>query len=131
MEFGARVNKCWMPIHSLAAALGERCHEMLFWYGFTGCDTVSAFSGKDKLTAWAAWQVFDEATPMFTRYSTPCHSPDPHEDSVQVFDGFTCLLYYRASTVEDDNNCRRKFFKSRGRSVDEFPATRDALAQHI
>ena len=39
VEFGARINKRWVPIHSLAAALGERCGGLLFCYAFTGYDT--------------------------------------------------------------------------------------------
>ena len=68
-----------MSIHSLAAALGERCGELLFWYAFTGCDTVAAFGGKGKLTAWPTWQVFHEATPVFARYSKSCHCFDPYK----------------------------------------------------
>ena len=131
VELGAGINKCWIPIHSLAAALEERCGGLLFWYASTGCDTVSAFGGKGKFTAWAAWQVFDEATPVFARYSKPCHSFDPQKDSVQVIERFTCLLYDRASTVEDINDCRQKLFTNRGRSVDDIPPTRDVLIQHI
>ena len=93
--------------------------------------TVSVFGRKNKLTAWATWQVFDEATPVFARYSKTYHSFDPHEDSVWVIERFTCLLYDRASTVEDVNNCWQKFFTNRGQSVDDIPPTRDALVQHI
>ena len=121
----------WIPIHSLAAALWEKCGELLFWYAFAGCDIVSAFGRKNRLTAWATWQVFDEATPVFARYSKPCHSFDPHEDSVQVIEMFTCLLYGRASTVEYVNDCPRKIFTHRGQSVNNIPLTRYALVQHI
>ena len=131
VEFGAGINKRWIPIHSLAAALGERCGGIFSWYTFIGCDTVSAFGGKVKLTAWATWQVFVEATSMLAIYSKPCHSFDPHEDSVRVIRRFTCLLYDRASTVENVNGCRRNYFTNRGRSVDDIPPTRDALVQHI
>jgi len=34
---------------------------------FTGCDTVSMFSGKGKKSAWNAWQSFPEVTKAFVR----------------------------------------------------------------
>ena len=87
VELGAGINKRWIPIHSLAATLEERCGRyggLLFWYAFTDCDTVSvsAFGGKGNLTAWTTWQVFHKATPVFARYSKLCYYFDPHEDSV-------------------------------------------------
>ena len=97
---------------------------------FTGCDTVSAFGGKDKLKAWATWQVFDEVTVVFVRYSKPCHSFSPHKDSVQVIERFTCLVYDRTSTVEDVNDCQQKLYINYVQSVDDIPPTRDALIQH-
>ena len=129
VEFCAVIDKRWIRTHSLAIVFGKRCGRLLFWYAFTGCDTVSAFGGK--LTAWATWQVFDKATPLFPRYSKPCHGFDPHKDNVRVIERFTCLLYDRVSTVEDVNDCRRKLFTNRGQSVDGIPPTRDALVQHI
>ena len=98
---------------------------------FTGCDTVSTFGGKGKLKAWATWQVFDEATLVFARYSKPCHSFNPHKDSVHIIERFTCLVYDRTSTVEDVNDCQKKLYTNYGRSVDDIPPTRDALVQHI
>ena len=37
MEFGAGINKRWIPIHSSAALLGERCGGLLFWYAYCFC----------------------------------------------------------------------------------------------
>ena len=98
---------------------------------FTGCDTVSTFGGKDKLKAWATWQVFDEATLVFARYSKLCHSFNPHKDSVHIIERFTCLVYDRTSTAEDVNDCQKKLYTNYGRGVDDIPPTRDALVQHI
>ena len=131
MEIGAGINQRWIPIHRLAAALEERCGGLFFWYAFTGCDNVSDFGEKGKLKPWATWQVLDEGTPVFARYSKPCHSFNPYKDSVQVIERFTCLRYDGASAVEDANNCPRKLFTNRGRSVDDIPLTSIALVQHI
>ena len=83
------------------------------------------------MTTWATFQVFDEGTPVFARYSKPCDSFDSREDNLGVIERFICLLYDRASTVEDVNDCQRKVLTYRGRSVDDIPPTRDGLVQHI
>ena len=31
----------------------------------TGCDTVSAFKGKGKRSAWQAWQAYEDITDTF------------------------------------------------------------------
>jgi uncharacterized ParB-like nuclease family protein len=48
----------WIPIHDIVRSLGPRSKALPFFHAFTGCDTVSAFVGKGKKTAWQAW-AFD------------------------------------------------------------------------
>ena len=51
-EYSVAQHKRWLPIHEYAKCLGEEIYRALpFWYGITGCDTVSAFSGRGKKTA--------------------------------------------------------------------------------
>ena len=52
IEFGVGINKRWIPIHDLTSVLGIKSAGLLFWYALTGCDAVSAFGGKGKLSAW-------------------------------------------------------------------------------
>ena len=55
VEFGLGKDRKWLPIHIYAKALGEEiCMALPFWYAFTGCDTVSQFSGREKKIAWKA-----------------------------------------------------------------------------
>ena len=69
IEFGSGKIFRWLPIHTIAEQLGEEtCRALPFWYAFTGCDTVSAFAGKGKKTAWETWNSFPEATSCFMRY---------------------------------------------------------------
>ena len=47
-EFGSDKNCRWLPIHTIAEQLGEEtCRALPSWHAFTGCDTVSAFAGKE------------------------------------------------------------------------------------
>ena len=43
----------------------ERSSGILFFHAFTGCDTVSAFRGKGKRSAWQTWDVCSEASDVF------------------------------------------------------------------
>ena len=52
IEYGAGRKRRWLPIHIYAKYLGkEKCMALLFWYAFTGCDTVSSFNSCGKKTA--------------------------------------------------------------------------------
>ena len=49
MEFGAGKKKRWLSIHCFAQHLvKQKCLALLYWYAFTGCDTVSCFNGRGK-----------------------------------------------------------------------------------
>ena len=49
VEFGAGKKKRLLQIHVYAQHLGKlKCPALLFWYPFTGCDTVSSFNGGRK-----------------------------------------------------------------------------------
>ena len=37
-------------------------------HAFTGCDTVSAFCGRGKKTAWNTWKVYPEVTTEFEEF---------------------------------------------------------------
>ena len=59
----------FLPIHEYAKILGEEvCRGLPLWFAFTGCDTVSTFSGRGKKTAWNAWKSFRDVTQAFVRY---------------------------------------------------------------
>ena len=53
VEFGQGQSIRWLPIHDdMVVNLGpEKSSGMPFSHAFTGCDVVSAFSGKGKKTA--------------------------------------------------------------------------------
>ena len=70
VEFGQGQSVRWLPIHDMVVNLSpEKSSGMLFFHAFTGCDVVSAFRGKGKKTAWQAWDVFPEVSPVFTKLS--------------------------------------------------------------
>ena len=53
------------------------------------------------------------------------------DDEMRVLERFVILLYDRASTCSDINECRRILFTKKGRTVEAIPPTKDALKLHI
>ena len=41
------------------------CDALPLFHALTGCDTVSAFAGRGKKTAWQTWKAFPEVTDAF------------------------------------------------------------------
>ena len=49
IEFGTGEDKKWLPVHAHTKKIGPQISRAFgFWQGFTGCDTVSYFSGRGK-----------------------------------------------------------------------------------
>ena len=131
IEFGNGKNKRWLPIHQYVSALGaEYCIGILFWYGFTGCDTVSYFSGRPKPTARNMWKSFPAITATFDKLSNiETHSIS--DNDLTQLERYTILLYDRSSLLGDINICRKQLFTKKGRTIENVHPTRDALIQHI
>ena len=57
----------YMPIHEVVRKLDpSMCKlNLASFHAFTGCDTVSAFGGKGKKTAWNAYSIFPDVTKAF------------------------------------------------------------------
>ena len=131
IEFGVGINRKWIPIHNLTSVLGIKGAGLLFWYDFTGCDAVSAFGGKGKLSAWTTWRVFDDITPVFEKYSHHSQRTQVKYVDIRILERSTSSLYRRTTTFESVKECRRRLFSKQGRQVDTIPPTKDALLQHI
>ena len=131
IEFGVGINRKWIPIHNLTSVLGIKGAGLLFWYDFTGCDAVSTFGGKGKLSAWTTWRVFDDIAPVFEKYSHHSQRARVKYVDIRILERSTCSLYRRTTTFESANECRRRLFSKQGRQVDTIPPTKDALLQHI
>ena len=99
------------------------------FHALTGCDTVSAFNGRGKLTAWSVWESFPELTDALSEVS--------HENTViteacmNSIERFVILLYDRTSAGNDINIVRKKLFAKKGRPPESIPPTQHALVQHV
>ncbi|XP_068756859.1 uncharacterized protein [Montipora capricornis] len=121
-----------LSVNTICEYLGkEKCRALPFFHAFTGCDTMSAFLGKGKKSAWEAWKAYPEATEAFRFVND---SPFiPLEINTPVFDvlqRFVVILYDRTSLATDVNTARRELFTKKNRALENIPPTEDALLNH-
>ena len=64
------------------------------FHAFTGCDTVSAFAGRGKKTAWEAWNVYCDVTEAFEQLM---QMSEVSESSMGLLERFVVLMYNRTS----------------------------------
>ena len=70
ISFGQGANHRWIPVQDVCRVIGlKKSKGIPFFHAFTGCDVVSAFRGKGKKAAWQTWNVYPEASPVFTKLS--------------------------------------------------------------
>ena len=119
----------YLPAHEIARALGpEKCIALPFLHAFSGCDTVSSFSGRGKRTVWDIWKIFGDVTPAFC---TLASTPSSVDDQLKILERFVVLLYDRTSTEEKVNEARKQLFSQKGRPMDGLPPTQAALVEHV
>jgi len=129
IAFGTGTNFRYIPVHSIAAALGtDKSLALPMFHAFSGCDTVSSFATIGKKTAWDTWKTFSDVTATFLALSRPPPSID--EDHIKVLERFTILMYERTSSCCSIDEARMALFTKRNRTMFTIPPTRGALLQH-
>ena len=118
----------YMYMYDISNDLGIRTVGLSFFHAFTGCDTVSAFRGKGKRSAWQTWEVFPDATDVFTRLRKRPHSL--LETDIEIIEAFVCIIYDRGTDTFAVNKARLELFARKQRPYDALPPTLDALIQH-
>ena len=129
VAFGHGNKLRYIPCHLIANALGtDASCGLLFFHAVSGCDTVSAFRGVGKKTAWAIWRSMPHLDQIFARLS---HAPKQilPEDLKQL-ERFVVLLYQRTSPLSRVNDARKQMF-TQNRRIDNIPPTAYALEQHV
>ena len=93
---------------------------------FTGCDTVSAFAGRGKKTAWDTWKSFPEVTDALQELLAM-----PSEVTRSQIERFVVLMYDRTSECMEVNDARKHLFSQKSRTLENIPPTQAALKEHI
>ncbi|KAK1888362.1 Fibrinogen-like protein 1, partial [Dissostichus eleginoides] len=61
VAFGVGSSFHYIAVHEIVATMNPtKCLTLPVLHAFTGCDTVSAFAGRGKKTAWETWKSFPE-----------------------------------------------------------------------
>lgn len=130
IAFGVGRSFRYIATHEVARSLGPAaCGGLLFFHALTGCDTVSAFFGLGKVTAFDVWMANVNITQVFC---------DIGNEEVQVdgaafgaIERFIVSLYDRKSDLVSVNLCRKDLFSRKGRTIENIPPTQNALSLHI
>ena len=70
--FGVGVNQKWIAVHRLAHSLSPpKCRAFPSWYTLTGCDTVSSFHGKRKVSL-GDLEMLSQGNRDFSSIIKPC-----------------------------------------------------------
>ena len=103
------------------------CKALLGLHGFTGCDTVSAFSGKGKVKPLKLMLKNQEFVNFFGAFG---EEPDINDDRFAVCQKFVCELYGHKDS--NTNNVRYKMYASKQGHLDPkaIPPCEDSLRLH-
>ena len=130
VEFGQGQSITWFLIHDLVKDLDpEKSSGMLFFHAFTGCDVVSYFWGKGKLTAWPTWGVCPEVSSLFRKLSK--YSPTITDGVLDILEKFVVTMYDKHSNTNKVDKARLQLFAKKQRSFDSIPPTSASLGQHV
>jgi len=132
VAFGTGKHFRFYSISAMCSSIGEsRARALPVFHAWSGCDTVSAFRGKGKKSAWQAWQAYEEVTLTF-RYlaANPFKHLSVDSNHFQRIERLTVVLYDKTSSLNSVNEARQELFCRRSRSIDNIPPTQNALVQH-
>lgn len=130
IAFGVGKHLRYLPVHDIACSMGpEKSRALLTFHAFTGSDQTSSFANRGKKTAWEAWDIYNQVTPIFQSLS---NSPSISSviDAMPMLERYVVIMYDRTSTCETVNDARKDLFTRKGRAIDAIPPTADALLQH-
>ena len=119
-----------IDISRLATIIGrDVCTALLGMHAWTGCDSVSAFSGQGKIKAVnliRSNDTFQEALSLLGRVWSVA------DDLFSTLERFACSMYSRSANSKTVNDLRYEIFRSRNGDVSsgQLPPCKDALKQH-
>jgi hypothetical protein len=106
VDFGVGRHERYISVHEIAALVGPgKCAVLPFWHAFSGCDTVSSFSGRGQKTVMEAWNRFDIVTPVFVPHS---NAPEKlSQDQLSVLGKFIAYLCDKSGAMQTVNDYRK------------------------
>ncbi|KAK3741541.1 hypothetical protein QZH41_002925 [Actinostola sp. cb2023] len=129
MKCGTQTRIRFIDVTKLSRVLGENvCKALIGVHAFTGCDSVSAFAGRGKLSAL---NLLDN---VFYRQGFADLGKEWQltDQLFGILEEFTCRLYSLRSPVKDVNELRYQLFRTKKGDVEsgQIPPCRDCLYLH-
>ena len=114
-----------IALYDLGPCTHEEADPSIFVHArheFTGWDTVSAFRGKGKKSAWQTWNVCKEISTTFTKLSQYVTALDNADH--QSLEKFVVVMYDRSTSVDTIvNDARLNLSARKQRLYDAIPPT--------
>ena len=130
VAFGTGMHYRMIPAHKICAAIGlDKCLALRMFHAFTGCDTVSCFSGRGYRTAWDTWNMYPEIPGQFASLMKKPQLGDV-DAAMDTIERFVVLLYDKTNTGSEVNMVRFELFARKSRDINNIPPTKGALLQH-
>lgn len=118
-------------ITAMANSLGpDLCNAVIGFHAFTGCDSISAFFGKDKVRPWKQLLNHVSHENVYIFQDLGKQVPPIMPPLLQRANAFVCSLY-GAKKSTHVNDARYELFNKRCPSDSQLPPNEDCLTQHI
>jgi hypothetical protein len=129
MKSGTQTRTRFIDVTKLAHVLGESvCNALIGLHAFTGCDSVSAFAGKGKVSGLKML-----ANPTFQNtFAQIGKEWLLTDDLAEELQEFTCRLYNARSPIKTVNDLRYQLFRAKKGEVEsgQLPPCEDCLSLH-
>lgn len=117
-------------MNKIASALDDDvCKALLGFHAYTGCDSVSAFSGRGKVTALKVLMNNPKFQDAFCKLGNEWSLPDSLMD---VLEEFTCQMYSLRTHIADVDEMRFQLFRAKTGDIQsgQLPPCLDCLKLH-
>ena len=120
----------YVDIASIGNVLEKNvCETLPGMHAFTGCDTISSFAGKGKLSAFQFVKKNVHSKNFFARFGLSWEFSDADFTKLQIL---TCSLYGAKKSESDVNTLRYQLFCSKQANIEghKLPLCADCLYKH-
>ncbi|KAI3381643.1 hypothetical protein SNEBB_009797, partial [Seison nebaliae] len=120
----------YIDVRKVADVIGQNvCASLLGLHAYTGCDSISSFSGRGKLTALKLLKDNANFQETFKQLGQDWTVSVELLTNLEIF---TCRLYAAQTDISDVNEMRYQLFRIKNGNVDssQLPPCHDCLKMH-
>ena len=130
VKYGTQTRIRNISIRTVVRTIGQNlCSSLLGMHAYTGCDTLSAKSGRGKISPLRIVKEHKAFQDMFKLLGTDWELSDNLFEKLQEF---TCRMYCSRPQTNDINELRYKLFCVRRENIEsiQLPPCADCLCMH-